>query len=157
MRSALVVLATLAVASPASAEHVGVVVTGEATLQPQVAAQLEGWLHDRGRTVVPGAHNFSSSGSISVRGVNCPNPMTIDSTIVSGNAASLNCTFQYSLLSGDPKFKATGATSPLAADYYRISAASDAVDRADNATTMTVDIDGQLREGARDIGADEFQ
>jgi hypothetical protein len=55
MRSALVVLATLAVTqSRAHAEQVGVVVTGEATLQPQVAAQLEGWLEDRGRTVVPG-------------------------------------------------------------------------------------------------------
>lgn len=55
MRSALVVLASLSVASSAHAEQVGVVVTGEATLQPQVAAQVEGWLHDRGRTVVPGA------------------------------------------------------------------------------------------------------
>jgi hypothetical protein len=53
MRTSFVVLA-LAIATPAHAEQVGVVVTGEATLQPQVAAQLEGWLHDRGRTVVPG-------------------------------------------------------------------------------------------------------
>ena len=52
MRSALLVLAALS--SPAYAEQVGVVVTGEATLQPQVAAQLEGWLEDRGRTVMPG-------------------------------------------------------------------------------------------------------
>ena len=53
MRSALVVLASLS-ASQAHAEQVGVVVTGEATLQPQVAAQLEGWLEDRGRIVMPG-------------------------------------------------------------------------------------------------------
>jgi len=53
MRTSFVVLA-LAIATPAHAEQVGVVVTGEATLQPQVAAQLEGWLHDRGRVVVPG-------------------------------------------------------------------------------------------------------
>ena len=52
MRAALVVLAGLS--STAHAEQVGVVVTGEATLQPQVAAQLEGWLTDRGRTVAPG-------------------------------------------------------------------------------------------------------
>ncbi len=52
MRSALLVLAALS--SNAYAEQVGVVVTGEATLQPQVAAQLENWLEDRGRTVVPG-------------------------------------------------------------------------------------------------------
>jgi hypothetical protein len=83
--------------------------------------------------------------------------MTINSTIVTGNAASPSCTFEYSLLSGDPKFKATDATSPLAADYYRIGPASDAIDHADNSATMSVDIDGQAREGARDIGADEFQ
>lgn len=53
MRAALLVLAGLS--STAYAEQVGVVVTGEATLQPQVAAQLEGWLEARGRTVVPGA------------------------------------------------------------------------------------------------------
>jgi hypothetical protein len=52
MRSALFVLAALS--SNAYAEQVGVVVTGEATLQPQVAAQLEGWLEDRGRMVMPG-------------------------------------------------------------------------------------------------------
>jgi hypothetical protein len=39
----------------ASAAHadIGVVVTGEATLQPQLASQLEGWLKDRGHTVQP--------------------------------------------------------------------------------------------------------
>src|SRR5438445_3323769 len=54
MRTALVVLA-LAIATPAHAEQVGVVVTGEATLQPQVASELEVWLHTRGRTVEPAA------------------------------------------------------------------------------------------------------
>lgn len=54
MRISLVV-ASLVIASPATAEQVGVVVTGEATLQPQVSAQVEGWLHDRGRRVTPGA------------------------------------------------------------------------------------------------------
>jgi hypothetical protein len=54
MRTSLVV-ASLAIVSPAAAEPVGVVVTGEATLQPQVSAQLEGWLDDRGRSVTPGA------------------------------------------------------------------------------------------------------
>ncbi len=47
------VLASL-LASTAYASRVGVVVTGEATVQPQLAAQLEGWLHDHGREVVPG-------------------------------------------------------------------------------------------------------
>ena len=54
MRAALVVVA-LAIATPAHAEQVGVVVTGEATLQPQVASELEVWLHARGRSVAPAA------------------------------------------------------------------------------------------------------
>lgn len=53
MRKPILVLATL-VTSTAHAERVGVVVTGEATIQPQLAAQLERWLHDHGRHVVPG-------------------------------------------------------------------------------------------------------
>lgn len=54
MRTWFVVLA-LAIATPAYAEDVGVVVTGEATLQPQVASELEMWLHTRGRTIAPAA------------------------------------------------------------------------------------------------------
>ncbi len=53
MRMPIFVLASL-VASTAYAERVGVVVTGEATVQPQLAGQLERWLHDHGREVVPG-------------------------------------------------------------------------------------------------------
>jgi hypothetical protein len=53
MRTPIFVLASL-VSTTAYAERVGVVVTGEATVQPQVAAQLERWLHDHGRDVVPG-------------------------------------------------------------------------------------------------------
>src|SRR5436305_2530610 len=37
---------------PAHAEDAGVVVTGEATLQPQLAAQLEGWLRGHGHRLV---------------------------------------------------------------------------------------------------------
>jgi hypothetical protein len=54
MRTPIFVLASLLFTTPAFAERVGVVVTGEATVQPQVAAQLERWLHDHGREVVPG-------------------------------------------------------------------------------------------------------
>jgi hypothetical protein len=54
MRTPLFVLATLVTTSTAYAERVGVVVTGEATVQPQVVSQLERWLHDHGRQVVPG-------------------------------------------------------------------------------------------------------
>jgi hypothetical protein len=53
MRLPIVVLASL-VTTTAYAERVGVVVTGEATVQPMLAAQLERWLHDHGRDVVPG-------------------------------------------------------------------------------------------------------
>lgn len=53
MRLPAFVLASL-VTTTAYAERVGVVVTGEATVQPQVAAQLERWLHEKGREVVPG-------------------------------------------------------------------------------------------------------
>lgn len=55
MRTWIVVLASVLTAATARAEKVGIVVTGEATLQPQLSSQLERWLHDRGRTLVPGA------------------------------------------------------------------------------------------------------
>ena len=45
--------AVLTVCSSATARaDIGVVVTGEATLQPQLAAQVEGWLKRRGHSVV---------------------------------------------------------------------------------------------------------
>lgn len=53
MRASTFVLASL-VTSTAYAERVGVVVTGEATVQPQLAAQLESWLENHGREVVAG-------------------------------------------------------------------------------------------------------
>ena len=53
MRTPTIALATL-LSTTAYAEHVGVVVTGEATVQPQLAAQLETWLHDHGHQFVPG-------------------------------------------------------------------------------------------------------
>jgi hypothetical protein len=53
MRLPAFVVASL-VTTTAYAQRVGVVVTGEATVQPQVAAQLERWLHEKGREVVPG-------------------------------------------------------------------------------------------------------
>lgn len=49
-----VLLACLLFSTGARADRVGVVVTGEVTVQPQLAAQLERWLHDHGREVVPG-------------------------------------------------------------------------------------------------------
>ena len=79
------------------------------------------------------------------------------------------CSFEFSLFNpaigaggsnrdGDPKFKNTVATNPLALDYFRIESSSEAVDRADPASTMMTDIDGDARPNgsAPDIGADEL-
>jgi len=55
MRSLLVlILSIAALSTPAHADgSVGVVVTGDATIQPQLAAQLEDWLRQRGHLLVP--------------------------------------------------------------------------------------------------------
>jgi len=113
------------------------------------------------------ANNAAMSGAIT--GINCGNAMTSSNTIVSGNTVSNSCGFEYSLfdmgtavsptnLAGDPKFKNVMAGNPLAADYFRIQSASDAVDHADPASTMNTDIDGDSRPNgtAPDIGADEL-
>jgi hypothetical protein len=52
MRHLPVLLALVLASSTARADEAGVVVTGEATLQPQLAAQLEGWLREHGRRLV---------------------------------------------------------------------------------------------------------
>jgi hypothetical protein len=49
---AVVALLLASHAGLARAERAGVVVTGEATLQPQLAAELEGWLREHGRELV---------------------------------------------------------------------------------------------------------
>lgn len=116
------------------------------------------------------AANHSSSGSITYRGINCAAPLTLTNTIVSGNAASANCTFEYSLFdtgtvvtgsnkAGNPQFKNIDATMPLAADYFRIANNSDAIDGAAPSSTVMTDIDGDDRPqgGVRDIGADEYK
>lgn len=55
MRTLLILLLSISAwTTSARAEGgVGVVVTGEATLQPQLAAQLEDWLRQRGNVLVP--------------------------------------------------------------------------------------------------------
>jgi hypothetical protein len=52
MRTAII-LAVILAAGSARADEVGVVVSGEASLQPELAAGVETWLRDHGRTVVP--------------------------------------------------------------------------------------------------------
>jgi hypothetical protein len=52
MKRALLACLVLGLA-PAARADIGVIVTGEATLQPQLASQLEGWLKTRGHVVQP--------------------------------------------------------------------------------------------------------
>jgi hypothetical protein len=53
-RAALSLAVVLALASTARAGgDVGVIVTGEGSMQPQLAAQIEGWLSQHGHTLVP--------------------------------------------------------------------------------------------------------
>ncbi len=52
MRTILIAIALLGATASARAEEAGVVVTGEATLQPQLAAELEGWLRGHGHRLV---------------------------------------------------------------------------------------------------------
>ena len=54
MRTLLILWWSLVALTPAAhADSVGVVVTGDATIQPQLAAQLEDWLRQRGNVLVP--------------------------------------------------------------------------------------------------------
>jgi hypothetical protein len=53
MRTALTLALLVALGSSARAEtDVGVIVTGEGSMQPQLAAQIEGWLSQHGHTLV---------------------------------------------------------------------------------------------------------
>jgi hypothetical protein len=51
MRALIVGLVLASLSAAARADEVGVVVTGEAVLQPQLRAGVEGWLRDHGRSV----------------------------------------------------------------------------------------------------------
>jgi hypothetical protein len=53
MRALFAALLLVSIGGAARADDVGVVVSGEATLQPQLAAGVESWLRDHGHTVVP--------------------------------------------------------------------------------------------------------
>jgi len=111
------------------------------------------------------ANNDATMGP---KGISCTQPVSGSNTILSGNDIGTSCAFEYSLFdanvtvsgtnrNGDPMFKNTNVTDPRAADFYRIQAASAAIDGADPASTMATDIDGDTRPqgNAPDIGADE--
>lgn len=64
MRTSNVVLASCLTVATAHAEKVGIVVTGDASLLPQVTSQLERWMHDHGRTLVPGVLDPGAVGTM---------------------------------------------------------------------------------------------
>lgn len=66
MRASIVLCAllVLGVAPRAHAEGVGVVVTGDAAIQPQLAAQIEDWLRQRGHTLVAAPLRPDALGSL---------------------------------------------------------------------------------------------
>jgi hypothetical protein len=115
------------------------------------------------------ADNATRAGAM-FNGINCTGPITLSNNIVTGNKATPMCAFEYSLfdpgtaiaatnLVGDPAFRnilVDEATSPT---FYRIAGASAALDKANAAATIAVDIDGDVRpQGAgRDLGADELK
>ncbi len=111
------------------------------------------------------ANNTSGNA---IRGIDCTAAMSVANSIISANELSASCNTEYSLFdtgtnvsgtnrAGAAKFKNVLPADPLAADYFRIADDSDAVDRADPASVMATDIDGDARPqgGAPDIGADE--
>ncbi len=56
MRALVPLLSIVALAGPAAADNgVGVLVTGDATVQPQLTSHIERWLKQRGHVVAPGA------------------------------------------------------------------------------------------------------
>ncbi len=114
------------------------------------------------------ADNVSSSGTSTSRGINCTIAMNMTSNIVTNNAASSNCALDYSLFDtgtptlhnkvGSPAFVNTMTSDPTAVTYYRITNASAAIDSADPASSLKIDIDDHPRpQGTTfDIGASEY-
>jgi hypothetical protein len=115
------------------------------------------------------ANNLASNDTTVAQqaGVACAAPVfAASSNIISGNQAEPTCTFDHSLFDtaatgtnvmGSADFVNTSITNKRAPDFYRIGAASNAIDAADPAKNEPLDVDGDSRPqgGARDIGADE--
>jgi hypothetical protein len=111
----------------------------------------------------------NNTSATTIRGINCVLAVTAANTIISANEVSSACAFEFSLFdpaasvtgtnrAGEPRFKNTLSSNPLAPDYFRIQSTSAAVDNGDPTSTMSTDIDGDARPNgnAPDIGADEL-
>jgi hypothetical protein len=106
-----------------------------------------------------------NSSASAFTGMTCSGIMfDVSNSILTGN--TVNCNMEYSLIGvtgtptgtnkvGDPMFVTKALLDPM---FYRIGGMSAAVNSADPAATLDVDIDGQKRDDARkDMGADEFK
>jgi Cys-rich repeat protein len=110
-------------------------------------------------------NTIADNRSVSGIGMTCTLiPVAVSNSIITGNNAPANCTISYSLFTtgatgtnknGAPMFKSKNFGDP---GFYRIGSASDAINSADPAATLNVDIDGDARnDGRKDMGADEFK
>ena len=115
--------------------------------------------------------NNVTDGNNDVRsGVTCSLEFPMRNNIITGNKLDPICTADHSLFSGvtppdglgnmatdDPMFLDTQTGNARMANFFRLDLASPAVDKADSASTVMIDIDGQSRPQGdeKDIGADE--
>jgi hypothetical protein len=106
-----------------------------------------------------------NSSASPITGMTCSGvSFDVSNSILTGN--TVNCNTTYSLTSitgtpdgtnkiGDPMFVTKALLDPM---FYRIGGMSAALNSADPAATLDVDIDGQKRDDSRkDMGADEFK
>jgi hypothetical protein len=112
----------------------------------------------------------SNTTDVGENGVLCLVTVNARNNIIADDTTSSSCNFEFTLFpvgtdvtgttnkAGDADFINQNATNPLAPDYFRIGANSAAKDSADPASTIEVDLDGDVRPATgKDMGADEAQ
>jgi hypothetical protein len=117
------------------------------------------------------ANNSTDGTNTGQAAVNCDLGGNLDasSNIIADNTLDdLSCTFDFSLFAGTAPVpsKGTGNKSGMAmfasitdqhlATFYRIATGSAAIDSANPADAEPIDIDGDSRPAAKDMGADEL-
>jgi hypothetical protein len=111
------------------------------------------------------ANNVAKAAGIS--GISCAAFTVLANSILASNAIGATCAPDYSLTAisgtpsgtnktGDPSFLDVDG-DPMGAMFFRIGSASAAKDSANPSATLGVDIDGQVRDAMKDMGADEFR